>query len=41
MGAINVLGMAKRCNAKVLQASTSEVYGDPEVTRSPSPTAAT
>jgi len=30
MGAINVLGMAKRCNAKVLQASTSEVYGDPE-----------
>ena len=31
LGAINVLGMAKRCNAKVLQASTSEVYGDPEV----------
>ncbi len=31
MGAINVLGMAKRCGAKVLQASTSEVYGDPEV----------
>ncbi len=31
MGAINVLGMAKRCRAKVLQASTSEVYGDPEV----------
>jgi UDP-glucuronate decarboxylase len=31
MGAINVLGMAKRCKAKVLQASTSEVYGDPEV----------
>jgi len=31
MGAINVLGMAKRCHAKVLQASTSEVYGDPEV----------
>ncbi len=31
MGAINVLGIAKRCNAKVLQASTSEVYGDPEV----------
>ena len=30
-GAINVLGMAKRCNAKVFQASTSEVYGDPEV----------
>lgn len=31
MGAINVLGMAKRCRAKVLQASTSEVYGDPEM----------
>ncbi len=31
LGAINVLGMAKRCQAKVLQASTSEVYGDPEV----------
>lgn len=31
MGAINVLGMAKRCRAKVLQASTSEVYGDPEI----------
>jgi UDP-glucuronate decarboxylase len=31
LGAINVLGMAKRCGAKVLQASTSEVYGDPEV----------
>ena len=31
LGAINVLGMAKRCKAKVLQASTSEVYGDPEV----------
>jgi UDP-glucuronate decarboxylase len=31
IGAINVLGMAKRCHAKVLQASTSEVYGDPEV----------
>jgi UDP-glucuronate decarboxylase len=31
MGAIIVLGMAKRCGAKVLQASTSEVYGDPEV----------
>jgi UDP-glucuronate decarboxylase len=30
-GAINMLGMAKRCRAKVLQASTSEVYGDPEV----------
>lgn len=31
MGAINVLGMAKRTGAKVLQASTSEVYGDPSV----------
>lgn len=31
MGAINVLGIAKRTKAKVLQASTSEVYGDPEV----------
>ena len=31
MGAINVLGMAKRCRAKVLQFSTSEVYGDPSV----------
>ena len=31
VGAINILGMAKRCRAKVLQASTSEVYGDPEV----------
>ena len=31
MGAINVLGMAKRCRAKILQASTSEVYGDPDV----------
>ena len=31
MGAINVLGLAKRVKAKVLQASTSEVYGDPHV----------
>ncbi len=31
MGAINMLGLAKRIRAKVLQASTSEVYGDPEV----------
>ncbi|RNC81638.1 MAG: SDR family oxidoreductase [Phycisphaera sp.] len=31
MGAINMLGMAKRCNAKILQASTSEIYGDPDV----------
>jgi len=30
-GAINVLGLAKRVGARVLQASTSEVYGDPEV----------
>jgi UDP-glucuronate decarboxylase len=31
LGAIHMLGMAKRCRAKVLQASTSEVYGDPEM----------
>ena len=31
MGSINMLGLAKRIKAKVLQASTSEVYGDPEV----------
>lgn len=30
-GAINVLGLARRVKARVLQASTSEVYGDPEV----------
>ncbi len=30
-GALNMLGLAKRVKAKVLQASTSEVYGDPEV----------
>lgn len=30
-GAINMLGLAKRTGAKILQASTSEVYGDPEV----------
>ncbi|MFT5926893.1 MAG: UDP-glucuronate decarboxylase [Candidatus Azotimanducaceae bacterium] len=30
-GAINILGLAKRVKAKVFQASTSEVYGDPEV----------
>jgi UDP-glucuronate decarboxylase len=30
-GAINVLGLAKRLKARVLQASTSEVYGDPDV----------
>jgi UDP-glucuronate decarboxylase len=31
MGAINMLGLAKRVRARILQASTSEVYGDPEV----------
>ena len=31
MGAINVLGLAKRVKARVLQASTSEIYGDPQV----------
>lgn len=31
MGAINMLGLAKRIKAKILQASTSEVYGDPNV----------
>jgi UDP-glucuronate decarboxylase len=31
VGAINMLGLAKRVNAKILQASTSEVYGDPKV----------
>lgn len=31
MGAINMLGLAKRTHAKILQASTSEVYGDPSV----------
>jgi len=30
-GSINMLGLAKHCRAKILQASTSEVYGDPEV----------
>ena len=30
-GAINMLGLAKRLNAKILQSSTSEVYGDPSV----------
>jgi UDP-glucuronate decarboxylase len=30
-GAINMLGLAKRCKAKIFQASTSEVYGDPEM----------
>jgi len=31
MGAVNMLGLAKRIDARILQASTSEVYGDPEV----------
>lgn len=31
MGAINMLGLAKRVKARILQASTSEIYGDPEV----------
>ena len=31
MGALNMLGLAKRLNARILQASTSEVYGDPQV----------
>jgi UDP-glucuronate decarboxylase len=31
MGAINTLGMAKRLKAKILQASTSEIYGDPDI----------
>ena len=31
VGMVNVLGLAKRCRARILHASTSEVYGDPEV----------
>ncbi len=31
LGAINMLDIAKKCKAKILQASTSEVYGDPEI----------
>lgn len=31
LGAINMLGLAKRCKARILQASTSEVYGDPQM----------
>ena len=31
LGVINMLGLAKRCKARILQASTSEVYGDPNV----------
>jgi UDP-glucuronate decarboxylase len=36
-GAINMLGLAKRLRARILQASTSEVYGDPEVHPQPEP----
>jgi UDP-glucuronate decarboxylase len=35
MGAINMLGLAKRTQAKILQASTSEVYGDPSISPQP------
>lgn len=35
MGAINMLGLAKRIKAKILQASTSEVYGDPSINPQP------
>jgi UDP-glucuronate decarboxylase len=35
MGSINVLGIARRCRARVLLASTSEVYGDPELSPQP------
>src|SRR5690606_14304562 len=31
IGAINMLGLAKRTRARILQASTSEIYGDPEI----------
>ncbi len=31
VGMVNILGLAKRCRARILQASTSEVYGDPNV----------
>ncbi|MCR5098771.1 MAG: SDR family oxidoreductase [Lachnospiraceae bacterium] len=31
MGTINMLGMARKCGARILQSSTSEVYGDPQV----------
>lgn len=31
LGSLNMLDLAKRCNAKIMQASTSEVYGDPEM----------
>jgi len=35
LGASNMLGMAKRCNARILQTSTSEVYGDPTAEHHP------
>jgi len=35
MGALNMLGLAKRVNARILQSSTSEVYGDPNITPQP------
>lgn len=31
VGTINMLGLAKRCNARILQASTSEIYGNPKI----------
>jgi UDP-glucuronate decarboxylase len=37
VGMVNMLGLAKRINARILQASTSEVYGDPEVHGLPPP----
>ena len=37
LGAINLLDLAKNINAKILQASTSEVYGDPEIHPQPEP----
>jgi UDP-glucuronate decarboxylase len=35
LGSINMLGLARRCKARILQASTSEVYGDPSVSPQP------
>ena len=35
MGALNMLGLAKRAGARILQASTSEVYGDPDAAHHP------
>ena len=37
VGTVNALGLAKRVNAKILIASTSEVYGDPEVSFAANP----